>query len=152
MKRQFKDYEHLVRLGAIGVFGLLMFVVARAALVPDSFGRYGHYRASAVDDIRAKAIVYAPRDSCAACHTDIVELRKASQHNPISCQTCHGPLAKHAESGENAPPKPDGKVLCARCHAANTGKPRWYPTVDVKDHAGDESCLTCHQPHNPKIS
>jgi uncharacterized CHY-type Zn-finger protein len=152
MKRQFKDYEHLVRLGAIAVFGLLMFAVARAALVPDSFGRYGHYRAAAVDEIRSKPIVYAPRDSCADCHTDIVELRKASLHNPISCQTCHGPLAKHAESGENAPQKPDPKMLCARCHAANTGKPKWYPTVDVKDHAGDESCVTCHQPHNPKIS
>jgi uncharacterized CHY-type Zn-finger protein len=151
MKRQFKDYEHLVRLAAMAVFGLLMFVVARAALVPDSFGRYGHYRATAVDEIRARAIVYAPPDSCGECHTDIVELRKNSLHNPISCQTCHGPLAKHAESGEDAPQKPDAKALCARCHAANTGKPKWYPTVDVADHAGAESCLTCHQPHNPKI-
>ena len=152
MKRQFKDFEHLVRLGAIAVFALLMFVVVRAALVPDSFGRYGHYRATAVDEIRAKPIVYAARDACADCHTDIVELRKSSRHNAISCQTCHGPLARHAESGEDAPKKPDGKTLCARCHAANTGKPRWYPTVDVKDHAGDESCVTCHQAHNPKIS
>jgi uncharacterized CHY-type Zn-finger protein len=152
MKPDFRDYEHLVRLGAIALFALLMFVVVRAALVPDTFGLYGHYRAAAVDEIRSRAIVYAPRDSCADCHTDIVELRAKSLHNAISCQACHGPLAKHAASGEEAPQKPDAKALCAWCHAANTGKPKWYPTVDVKDHAGDESCVSCHQPHNPKIS
>src|SRR5512138_3716911 len=103
MKPDFRDYEHLVRLGAIAVFALLMFVVVRAALVPDSFGRYGHYRAAAEDEIRAKPIVYAARDACADCHADIVELRKSSRHDPISCQTCHGPLARHAESGEDAP-------------------------------------------------
>ena len=38
-----------------------------------------------------------------------------------------------------------------RCEA-NTGKPKRYPTVDIKDHAGSETCISCHKPHTPKLS
>jgi hypothetical protein len=48
--------------------------------------------------------------------------------------------------------KPVATPLCVHCHAANTGKSKRYPTVDIKDHAGTESCLTCHKPHDPRIS
>jgi cytochrome c7-like protein len=153
MNRRFKDVEHLVRLAALFVGGLLVFTVARAELVPEGFGKYGHYRAGALDDIRAKPINYAGQAACVDCHADIAVLRAQARHKAIACESCHGPLAKHAEDpGQLTPKRPDARPLCVRCHAAKTGKPKRYPSVDVQEHAGDENCLTCHKPHDPRIS
>jgi hypothetical protein len=152
MKR-FKDVAHLVRLAVLFAAGLLVFSVARAALVPKDFGTLGHYRAGAIDDVRAKPIAYAGQKACAECHVDVVDTRAAARHKAIACESCHGPLAKHAEDPAQLTPKrPDARPLCVHCHAANTGKSTRYPIVDVKEHAGDESCITCHKPHNPKLS
>ena len=151
MKR-FKDVEHLLRLGALFVLGLLVFGIARAELVPATFGTLGHYRAKAIDDVRAKPIEHAGQAACADCHSDIVDLRAQARHKAIACESCHGPLAKHADApGQLVPRLPVARPLCVHCHAANTGKSKRYPTVDIKDHAGDENCITCHKPHNPRI-
>jgi uncharacterized CHY-type Zn-finger protein len=151
--QRFKDVEHLLRLAGLFIAGLLVFTVARAEFVPAGFGKLGHYRAGAIDDVRAKPIRHAGQKACAECHVDIVELRAQARHKAIACESCHGPLATHAaDPGQLTPKRPDGRVLCVHCHAANTGKSKRYPTVDIKDHAGDESCITCHKPHNPKLS
>jgi predicted CXXCH cytochrome family protein len=151
MKR-FKDVEHLLRLAGLFAVGLLVFGVARAELVPAGFGTLGHYRAGAIDDVRAKPLVHAGQAACAECHVDVVELRAAARHKAIACESCHGPLASHAAGDLLKPARPKATPLCVHCHAANTGKSTRYPTVDIKDHAGGEECLTCHRPHNPKLS
>ena len=134
---KFRDVEHLFRLAAIFVLGTLLFLVFKAVMTPKDFGKYGHYRPASVEQMAARPIVYAGQKACAECHTDIVEQRA---------------LAKHADgTDETKPTRPDGKTLCVRCHAAKTGKPKRYPIVDIKEHAGDESCLTCHKPHDPRI-
>ena len=151
--KSFKDVAHLVRLAVLFAAGLLTFGVARAALVPKDFGTLGHYRAGAIDDVRRKSIVYAGQQACAECHTDVVDMRAAARHKSIACESCHGPLAGHAtDPGQSAAKRPEARPLCVHCHAANTGKSKRYPTVDVKEHAGDEECLTCNKPHNPKLS
>jgi Cytochrome c554 and c-prime len=152
MKR-FKDVEHLVRLAVLFVAGLLVFSVARAALVPADFGTLGHYRAGAIADVRARPIAYAGQKACAECHVDVVETRAGARHAKIACESCHGPLATHAaDPGTMTPKRPDARPLCVHCHAANTGKSTRYPIVDVQEHAGDDSCIGCHKPHNPKLS
>lgn len=151
MQFSFKDAEHLVRLAAIFAIGTLVFVVARAQMVPDDFGKYGHYRAGAIDDERARTPVHAGQAACAECHPDIVELRAASRHKAIACESCHGAQGAHARGEVEKPQRPDGRETCVRCHAAKTGKPRQYPTVVIKEHAGEEKCITCHTPHSPKI-
>ena len=149
---KFKDVEHLFRLAAIFVFGILGFAVARAQLVPDDFGKLGHYRASAIDEIRARPIAHAGQKACAECHTDVVETRLPSRHKALSCEACHGPLARHAAGDDTFTfTKPDAQPLCVRCHATRTGKPDRYPRVDIADHAGDEKCISCHKPHDPRI-
>ena len=149
---KFKDVEHLFRLAAIFAFGILTFAIARAQLVPDDFGRLGHYRAGAIDEIRARPIAHAGQKACAECHSDVVEVRLPSRHKAVSCETCHGPLAKHAAGDDTFTfTKLDAQPLCVRCHAAKTGKPERYPRVDVKEHAGDELCVSCHKPHDPRI-
>lgn len=152
MKPQFKDVEHLLRLAALFVAGLLMFAVVRAQLVPDDFGKEGHYRFGAVAEARNRPISYAGQTACGECHGDVVETRQAAGHTSVACESCHGPLATHAGDPEKqSPVLPDAGRLCARCHAANTGKPSWYRTVDVKEHAGDEGCPSCHKPHDPRV-
>ena len=149
---KFRDVEHLFRLAAIFVLGTLLFLVFKAVMTPKDFGKYGHYRPASVEQMAARPIAYAGQKACAECHTDIVEQRALARHKNVACESCHGALAKHADgTDETKPTRPDGKTLCARCHAAKTGKPKRYPIVDIKEHAGDESCLTCHKPHDPRI-
>ena len=151
MKR-FKDIEHLVRLAVLFLGGVLVFSIARAQFVPESFGELGHYRANAVDEARVKPLVHAGQAACAECHVDVVDLRAKARHKSIACESCHGPLASHADGTDTVKPKlPVATPLCTHCHAANTGKPKRYPTVDIKEHAGGESCVTCHKPHDPRI-
>ncbi len=151
MRFSFGDADHLVRLAAIFVAGALLFVAVRAQMVPDDFGRFGHYRAGAIDDARTRTPVHAGQAACTGCHGDVVELRAASRHAAVSCESCHGALGSHARGEVEKPARPDGREPCVRCHAARTGKPRQYPTVPITEHAGEEKCITCHTPHNPKI-
>ena len=126
MKTRFKDIEHLLRLAGLFAAGALVFVLVRATLVPDDFGVYGHYRAGALDDGRAKPVAYAGQAACADCHEDVVTMRADSGHAKVACEGCHGPSVRHVDApDEHKPVRPDGREICARCHAANTGKPRW---------------------------
>lgn len=149
MPQRFKDVEHLLRLAAVFVFGSLLFVVVRAQLVPDDFGKYGHYRPASVDAAAARPLVHAGQAACVECHTDTADVRATGLHRVVACESCHGPQAKHAADPEVKSHKPDDRETCVRCHAANTGKPKWFRTVNVADHAGGESCISCHKPHRP---
>ena len=92
MNRSFKDFEHLIRLAALFAAALLVFVVARAELVPADFGKYGHYRPGAIADVAARPMTYAGRARCTECHEDEVNEAAPAKHKVISCETCHGAL------------------------------------------------------------
>lgn len=148
----FKDTEHLIRLAAVLVLGVVAFVAVRAAVVPKSFGQYGHYRAAAIGEIAAKPLGHAGHEVCEACHTDVVDQKKLGRHVVIPCEACHGPQAKHADDPATIKPsKLDTAVVCSRCHEANSAKPKAFPQVQTADHAQALACDTCHQPHRPKI-
>ncbi len=148
----FKDIEHLIRLAVVMAIALIAFVVLRAAIVPRSFGQYGHYRGAAIAEIASRPIAYAGHDVCEACHTDIVDQKKLGKHIVVPCEACHGPQAAHANDPASIkPPKLDTAGLCARCHEANSAKPKGFPQVATADHSGGLACDTCHQPHRPKI-
>ena len=148
----FKDLEHLIRLAAVMAIAVLAFVVLRAAVVPHSFGLYGHYRADAISENAARPVAFAGHDVCEACHTDVVDQKKQGRHVVVPCEACHGPLAKHADDpAAVTPPKLDTALVCARCHEANSAKPKTFPQVATADHSGGLACDTCQQPHRPKI-
>lgn len=153
MGDRFRDSAHLVRMAGLFVVGLVLFLVGRSFFVPDDFGIYGHYRAGALDDARARPIVFAGQAACVTCHADVGEARQAAPHARVSCEACHGPLATHA-AGEPPlqPRRPDGRDLCVACHAASPSKPTAFPQVVVSDHAGDARCIECHNPHTTKVS
>ena len=147
-----KDIEHLIRLAAVMAAAVVAFVILRAAVVPRSFGQYGHYRGAAIAEIAARPIAFAGRDTCEACHTDVVDQKKLGKHQVVSCEACHGALAGHAgDPASVQPAKLDTAVLCARCHEANSAKPKDFPQVATAEHSAGVACATCHQPHRPKI-
>lgn len=148
----FKDTGHLIRLAAVMALALVAFVVLRAALVPRSFGEYGHYRGDAIAEIAARPIAFAGSQACEACHTDVAEQKKQGKHVVVACEACHGALAKHAEDPSSVQPvKLDTAILCVRCHESNSAKPKGFPQVNAAEHSGGLACNTCHQPHHPKI-
>ena len=153
MNGRFKDQEHLIRMGGLLLAGVVAFFALRGILVPKDFGEYGHYRAGALDDNRARQIVYAGQKACTDCHTEVVEARKGSRHATIGCESCHGPLAKHAaEPAAEKPRRPDAKTVCLVCHLENTAKPVKFPQVNPKDHGDAKPCNECHKPHHPKVT
>jgi Cytochrome c554 and c-prime len=152
MGRLFGHREHLVRVAGLFLAGIAVFVVLQSLLIPEGFGRYGHYRAGALDDARAHPVVYAGRAACLDCHADAAEATKGGGHARVHCEACHGPLAAHAgDPSEHKAHKPDAAVLCARCHQSNVARPADFPQKDRAEHAGDEPCTTCHVAHRPGL-
>lgn len=149
----FKDAGHLLRFAGLFVIAFLAFWVIRGFVVPKTFGKYGHYRAAAIDEIAANPVKFAGHQACESCHTDIFDAKKNGKHAHVNCEACHGALASHAnDPAAVTPVKPDTAVLCARCHAASAAKPKDFPQVDVASHANGVPCETCHNPHSPAIS
>jgi hypothetical protein len=149
----FKDREHYVRAAILFAVGVAAFLGVRAVLVPKGFGAYGHYRSGALADNRARKFSFAGHAACEECHTDVAELRTGSRHEQVGCEACHGPLARHAEDPDAvAPTLPDPATLCLRCHLENVSRPAGFPQVNPRDHAGDETCTSCHRPHHPETS
>lgn len=151
--KMFKDAGHLFRVAAVFLVGLVGFLVLRSILVPPSFGRYGHYRANAIGEIAALPVNYAGHQVCEGCHTDVLEVKSKGVHKGVACESCHGPLAAHADDPASiTPAKLDTKVLCARCHQENIAKPKSFPQVNAADHSSGAACNTCHQPHSPAMN
>ncbi len=147
-----KDAEHLLRLAALFAAGFVLFVVLRTVAIPKSFGKYGHYRADALQDIMARPIAFAGHKACEDCHGDVVAVKKAGKHAGVNCEICHGPLAKHVEDPASVVPElPDTGVICARCHEMELARPKTFPQVNTKEHSSGEKCKTCHQPHSPLL-
>ena len=97
-----------------------------------------------------RPVAFAGRAACVECHSDVPDAMKGGRHAAIHCEACHGPLAAHAgDPAEKKAVRPDSKILCARCHAANVARPARFPQVEVAEHAGGEACNTCHAAHNP---
>lgn len=153
MRERYRDYEHLLRLALLFVAGIAVFVVLRAVLVPEGFGDLGHYRPGALDDNRARTPSFAGQPACAACHDDVLEAKAKGKHAGVHCEACHGPLTAHAADPTTASAtKPVVPALCVVCHESNVAKPASFPQVDPAEHAGEESCATCHAPHSPAVS
>lgn len=147
-----KESGHLVRMAVVLAAGVLVFLAIRHAIVPSSFGKYGHYRAAALDEIRARPVSFGGKALCESCHDDVVKVKSAGSHAGVACEACHGPTAAHTDDPmTNHAMKPDPATLCVRCHEANPARPKSFPQVVSKEHAGGVSCADCHKPHSPKL-
>jgi hypothetical protein len=130
---------------------IFLFLVLRHFLVPDTFGKYGPYRAAAMDDYSLLEIHYSGQEACFKCHQVVADSLKADVHSEIHCETCHGPGQKHCET--SALPditRPTGREFCGRCHVLNAARQKdAVMQVDLKIHNIDKNCIECHNPHMP---
>lgn len=151
MREVFRDWEHLVRVGMLLAAGLVVFFVFSAVMTPAGFGAYGHFRGPALAEIAARPIAHAGAAACADCHDEVVKARVGSKHARIHCETCHGPLAAHADDPTGKrPERPNKRALCLGCHAASAAKPASFPQVEAAEHAATGDCTECHPHHHPE--
>jgi cytochrome c553 len=154
VQKLIRDSGHLIQPAIVLLAGLGLFMVIRGAVVPKGFGQYGHFRPGALAAIRDHPVVYAGQAACVECHDEAGKVRAAGKHAHVACETCHGPLAKHAKADDPSaikPALPTVGTLCVRCHEKDTTKPKTFPQVVSAEHSGGMACNECHKPHNPKL-
>lgn len=149
---RFQDKEHFVRLALVLAAALIVFLVLRSVLVPEDFGRLGHYRERALADNRSLPVAFAGHAACEECHDDVAQARAGGRHERVACEACHGALAAHAEDPDALTPSlPDPRTLCLGCHSRLAGRPASFPQILADEHAGDQACSDCHAPHSPEV-
>jgi len=144
------------------VFGIIGTVlIGKHFFTPDSWGKYGHYRADYIDEEASRPIKYGQNDSCKKCHEEVNELKDEGHHKRLSCEICHSPLSEHIKDGKKIGDMRVAKgdeldAMCLRCHQAGVvGRPANFPTVDKKEHLKDKKvradhhCNQCHTVHKP---
>lgn len=144
--------KHIFRLICLLLGVLLLALIAPKFLTVDSFYKYGHYRANSVPEIAAQPIAYRTARNCLSCHDERVALWSANSHKSVTCEVCHGAAQGHPANGKLPIPK-DTVRLCTLCHEAMPGRPPTQPQIDVTKHNPSATqCVTCHNPHSPKIA
>jgi hypothetical protein len=128
-----------------------LFLLARYFLIPESFGKYGYYRALALEENAALKPQYAGKESCTECHDDIAEAKSLDIHADLSCETCHGPGRGHVDNPDSVKvSKPSGREFCGLCHSMNPARDRNVVNqVDLNEHNIGKDCIECHNPHKP---
>lgn len=145
---------------------------AKRFFTVDSFYEYGHYRGSSVASIASDKPKYKGTAYCETCHTEQFAQWSKGVHNrpeagkSVKCEVCHGAggerdvrgLFEASATGADHPNNlklavpADSRRLCTLCHEQMTGRPAQQPQIVVADHAGSQQCVTCHNPHSPKLN
>lgn len=139
----------VTRLVGLTIAIVAAYFIARHFLVPESFGMYGWFRGDALTEIAATPAQYAGRGVCLECHDDEAKLQATSKHHSVACETCHGPSLIHANNSDIKPQRIPDAAFCKRCHEASPSRPKDFPQIEVADHAGEQACTECHNPHSP---
>lgn len=143
--------KHVARLLLLMASVLVLAFIAKTIFTPSSFFRFGHYRADSVTEIAAREPMFQGADYCKTCHGERHAQWSANNHKSVACETCHGPAKGHPANGK-LPIPTDTVALCTLCHEAMPGRPQTQPQIVVAQHAGNQQCKTCHDPHAPKIA
>jgi len=144
--------EQIKRLTVVFILVITLFLFIRPFFIPSDFGKYGHYRASAVDEIASLDIQYAGHVMCYDCHDDVTDLKQTGFHKNVSCEVCHGPAIQHIEADDFELLVPRDRGHCPLCHEYLPSRPTGFPQIISASHNPMEACITCHDPHDPKPS
>ena len=146
--------KHIWRALLLLVLALVVVVVGRHFLIPDSFGEMGYYRYDALFEHMAKEPRHGSPDACAECHDEIAAAKAGGAHAPVQCEVCHDVLAGHVKDGEKIADMRINRSweLCANCHQKLVGRPERVAQVDLLEHLElspgqpipDEACVQCH--------
>jgi len=145
--------KHVVRLLALMGIAVVLALIAKWIFTPESFYRFGHYRANSVVEIASLEPVHMTPAYCEKCHDDRYAEWSDSSHKSVSCENCHGPGKGHPKGGvKKLPIQKDTIRHCSLCHEATPGRPATQPQIVLAEHAPAEQCAACHNPHSPKIA
>ena len=128
---------------------VVIFLVVRSFLIPESFGKYGHYRANSLLEISEHPVKYAGKSACIECHDTEAAQLTSDAHSELSCEVCHGPGAKHVDDFDIKLERPGTREFCGECHSINPArKIEIINQIDIKSHHPEkENCIGCHNPH-----
>jgi predicted CXXCH cytochrome family protein len=145
---------HIVRLLLLLAGFLILAVVARNYVLDPSYYQFGDYRGDAVIEEAAYPPQFQGAAYCQGCHGERHMEWTAGVHRSVKCEVCHGPAREHPATGP-LPIPDDTMKLCTICHEAMPGRPAAQPQIVIAEHPvphdGPLQCLTCHNPHSPKI-
>ncbi|MEA2115947.1 MAG: hypothetical protein U9P36_11285 [Thermodesulfobacteriota bacterium] len=157
-----KSYSHVFKIILVLIAVVGGGVAVRAMVMPKTFGDFGHYRGSAIEDEMNRPIRNGTNASCLVCHPYIRQMHLEGVHNTVSCEFCHGPMADHVKDGKVIAdlPKKQGeeiKNLCLRCHnQIIRARPKEsIKMISMPQHLEekhvriDHNCNQCHNVHAP---
>jgi len=141
-------------------------------LTVDSFFEYGHYRGDSVAEIASDKPKYQGTAYCESCHEAQFAAWSEGVHNRaetgtiVRCETCHGAaggrdhndLLTYVSTGSVHPDNlkltvpADTRALCTLCHEKMAARPAQQPQIVVAEHAGEQQCAVCHDPHSPLLN
>ena len=151
--------RHVLRVVFALVVVLTVFIVGRSFAVPESYGLHGPYRYNNVAEQQKRLPRHGGAASCVGCHEGKTDTNEGHGHKSLSCEVCHGPLAKHVTGDKKIADAMVDKSyhVCERCHAEIAGRPAGFPQVELASHVGDVGeklegavCLECHDSHAPR--
>jgi len=153
--------SHIIK-SFIILFGIIgAILIGKVLLTPESWGKYGHYRADYIDEEASRSTHYGQNESCSKCHDEVNELKDSGKHKRISCEVCHSPLSEHIKDGKKFADMRVAKgdeidATCLKCHQKGViGRPAHFPTIDKTEHLkekrvrADHNCNQCHTVHHP---
>jgi hypothetical protein len=120
---------------------IVAIVLGRTVLVPRSYGMYGAYRHDNVaEQAKARTPQHGGAAACAECHADRAKALAGGLHARVSCEVCHGPLARHAREGAVVAEMGADRsfTLCSRCHRKVEGRPGSFPQVVLEQHVREQ--------------
>ncbi len=141
---------HIQRLLLLMAGFIVLAIAAAILLTPESFYEFGHYRADSVAEIAAQEMKFRGTDSCQECHEERHADWTAGTHKVVKCEVCHTAARDHPADGLLPVPSETVK-LCTLCHEKMPARPAAQPQIVVVEHAGEEQCVTCHDPHSPAL-
>ncbi|MBF0501301.1 MAG: hypothetical protein HQM09_14270 [Candidatus Riflebacteria bacterium] len=153
-------------------------LVLKTAMIPESFGKYGHYRADWLSEGTQLPSIYQGKFVCQECHNEIFQTHEKDVHVSVECENCHGNGKKHvdfhkkvasasvdtsADMTASGGIKDQAKMhilkdnqTCLYCHRQLKARPKYFPQIDPDAHFEllkvkdkNTTCFSCHSPHEP---
>jgi ribosomal protein L37AE/L43A len=133
----------------------VLFLLLRSFLIDDSFGKYGPYRAVALDNNKALQVKFVDQQTCSDCHAEIVDIKTQGLHDKLGCQICHGPGYLHIDTTNYTKMEiVNDRKFCGNCHNFHPARSKdAVVMIDIKEHnIDDDKCTNCHNPHQPWLN
>ena len=146
----------------IVVIGIVILILAaRIVYVPKDFGAYERgyiyswHRQGDENFWNAFKIKYQGKEYCKDCHEKNYTSINKSPHRIIICENCHGPAIDHPSETRPKLVIDRSREQCYRCHVKlpypDTARGRIKGFLDPEQHNPGMECVTCHNPHDPKM-